>query len=173
MKSFISLLQASLFAATAFLSGVASSETVVLDSTVEDNAVSLSLDAGSYYIEYVSGSWNAWEDVAGCDQNGEYCARGWLNSYFFHNAESSGLVSDGILYATSAQAEAAGVARGPLQFTLTQADELTLQIPDNLFTDNSGSIMLSVRAVPEPSEAVMILSGLALIGALTRRRMAG
>jgi hypothetical protein len=170
MKSLSSFRQTAIFAAAAILCGAASATTVVLDATQMMNSVSLNLDAGTYYIKYLSGAWTPWADVVGCDQNGESCTNGWVNSYFYSSANSSGWVGDGGRYATPSQAEAHGVWGAPTQITFAQAGELTLLLPDGYYPDNSGSITLSVSAVPEPLEAAMMLGGLGVVGVIARRR---
>jgi hypothetical protein len=172
MKFFSSRWHQLLFAFAAATCSMASATTVVLDSTVLDNAVTLTLDAGKYDVKYVSGAWTPWADVLGCDQNGAYCENGWVNSFYYETASTSWWIGDGIRYATAAQAEANGIATNVLQVTLTQAGTLTLSLPDGFAGDNTGTVTLSVSAVPEPSEAAMLAGGLLLMGAMLRRRKA-
>lgn len=70
--------------------------------------------------------------------------------------------------ATAAQAEGLGRHASPFCFTLAAVQQVRFQIDDSDDSDNIGAISISVTAVPEPETWVMLLGGLALIGAWPR-----
>jgi hypothetical protein len=49
-------------------------------------------------------------------------------------------------------------------------DTLKLFYFDSNYGDNSGSVMATVTAVPEPETFALLLAGLGLIGTIVRRR---
>lgn len=170
MKRFSSHCRNILLAATMSICGMASATNIFLDAATPGYTVALTLDAGTYDIKYLSGAWTAWTDVAGCNQAGESCSHGWMNSYVYSTSTSSHWYGDGIIYATAAQAEAGGMSHSASQFTLAQAATLAFSLPDNYYSDNSGTVTLSVTAVPEPEAYAMLLAGLGLMGLVARRR---
>ncbi|MYN44883.1 PEP-CTERM sorting domain-containing protein [Pseudoduganella sp. FT93W] len=157
-----------------FVSNSAQATTIVLDSTNSNNAVVLNLAVGSYNFTYVSGAWNRWSAVDGCDANGEHCTHGWVNTIRVESPQYSGWFGDGMVYATAAQAEASGKANFTFPFDYTTAGPVTLSLYDGYYADNTGSITISITAVPEPETYVMLLAGLAIVGAMVvRGRSAG
>lgn len=172
MKSIFSGLKHVLLAIAVTICGTASATTVVLDSTNQNNTIVLNLAAGTYDVNYLSGAWTPWSAVVDCDQNGMNCVNGWVNSYFYAVDSGGSWHGDGNRYATAALAEAAGITSLSMQIVLTQAGTLMFALPDSFYPDNSGSISLSVTAVPEPAEFMMFLGGISMLGLVMRRRNA-
>jgi hypothetical protein len=108
--------------------------------------------------------------VDGCDANGEHCAHGWVNTIRVESSQYSGWFGDGMTYATAAQAEASGQANFTFPFDYPTAGPVTLSLYDGYYPDNTGSITISITAVPEPEAYAMLLAGLAIVGAMLSRR---
>lgn len=170
MKSITSCWRQFLLAIALCISNSAQATTVFLDATNSNNTVVLNVAPGIYDIKYVSGAWTPWANVIGCNANGTFCENGWVNSFFVKATGIEGWVSDGMRYETAAKAEAAGVAGIWFGLGISTAGTLAFSLPDGYYGDNSGSITLSVTAVPEPESYGMLIIGLGLVGAIARHR---
>ena len=149
------------------------------------NAVSVSLDAGTYEVRFVTDAYTAfsrWSGESGCNGDGLHCRSGWENSariiadstlYKFGDGDASGGLGplggeDG--YFGSAATSFAHSAIYSMKFTLAQAGDVKFFIYDDHLTDNRGGVSLSVAAVPEPATWAMLIAGFGLVGMAARRR---
>lgn len=151
------------------------------------NPVQLTLDAGTYTITNAatSGYFSAWN----FNGIGEASGSNWV--WGFVMAEHGGHIIvdayvDGILNSQAAMAGATGVrtwngltqlaatstADYQVSFTLTRRTTLDFYHDDYGWGlgDNWGGVSLNVSAVPEPSQAVLLVAGLAALGGWRRRR---
>lgn len=157
----------------------ANAATVDLDarSTTTSNPVLLNLTAGTYDVTPVKRAytaWNAWSTVSGCDNSGENCSTGWINTYSIDTTETSPFITgdSSFRYRTADQA-----LLNALSTTFTLLSDATVKffISDNPYTDNSGGMSLNVTPsglgqVPLPAAAFMFAP--ALLGFLGLRRRA-
>ena len=144
-----------------------------LDATDPNNGVSLSLGAGDYRVTYDRGAWNAWGGDTSCTSTS---CHGWLNSFNIFSADGSvdddvGAPFDGT-WPTPGEAETLGRNASPFLFHLATAQTVKFFINDSDYSDNLGSISISVSPVPEPAAGAMLLAGLGLLGLRGRRKAA-
>lgn len=151
------------------------------DSPGVNTPILLSLGAGTYRIEevdtHVAGAlytaWNPWNYVSGCDALG-HCPNGagWVSAFSFDTGASTSVTNLGY-NSRWATAELAFANRGPgTTVTLTAPTTLRFYIPDTPHYDNSGGISLSITPVPEPETWGLMLTGLAFMGVLARKKAA-
>lgn len=143
------------------------------------NFVPVQLDAGVYEIKPISGAFDAlsvWSGNEGCDQDGANCTKG-----FFWRVDISWndgndflrLNSNTPLLADPAEALALAQTQTFATFTLLAPGTVRFGLFDTPLGDNRGGVSFnidSVAAVPLPATAVVLLSGLALMGGLRARR---
>jgi hypothetical protein len=122
-----------------------------LDSSDPGNGFSLFLGAGVYQVRYDAGAWNAWGGDTNCP--GTPC-HGWLNSFNIISLDAAvdfdvGAPFDGT-WSTPAQAESLGRLASPFFFTLAHPQSVKFYMDDSNYTDNVGSISISVGLSPSP-----------------------
>lgn len=147
------------------------SNVVNLNSTLSASHV-LSLDAGSYTAQVTAGAWNAWgqNKVEGCNAGGFDCDKGFLNQFSVSSDDiGTQLVGAGGLAAYETAALALNNAT-TFWFTLNATQNVSFFIDDTNYTDNFGTIQVSVSAVPEASTYALMLSGLGMVAFMIRRR---
>ena len=146
-------------------------------TTTTSNPVLLNLTAGTYDVSPFAGTytaWNAWNNVSGCDNNGENCSKGWINTYSIDTPETGPFITgdSNIRYLT---ADLALLNALSASFTLLSDATVKFFISDSNYTDNIGGISLNVtlarpNEVPIPAAAFMFAP--ALLGFLGLRRRA-
>lgn len=145
-----------------------------LDSTDPNNHATLTLAAGTYQVNYLSGAWDPWgiynPNVSDCNAAGQCTGMGWYNAYAFDTSSGTTTFWDGVKWSSAGQAESSGIALSPVMFTLSSAQTVKFYIGDSYYGDNAGGISLSVTAVPEPESYAMLMLGLGLMGGIARRR---
>lgn len=165
-----------------------------------DSPVDLVLAAGTYRVQPVGtasgGAWDAvnmWGettclDPGGCALTRPTSLKGWVHWYeVYSNDLASFTVSAGpmesvfngatgrtgwsagveFLYPDPSLALAHAVSS---TFTLASSGPVGFAIGDSFLPDNLGGLSLEVSPVPEPSEYLMLLAGLGVVGAMARRR---
>jgi len=146
-------------------------------TTTTSNPVSLNLTAGTYNVSPFSGTykaWNAWSSVSGCDNSGENCSTGWINTYSIDTSETSPFITGNSLF-RYATADLALLNALSTTFTLLSDATVKFFISDHPYTDNSGGMSLNVTLagpgqVPIPAAAFLFTP--ALLGFMGLRRRA-
>jgi hypothetical protein len=123
------------------------------------------LEAGDYEVTMVSPAqdplarFTSWSDSGTGDWGTAYTAVG----------ETSFIDGAGLpIGESSMQLAFDNTANKTLSFSLTAAERVYFAIEDGAVLDNQGGV--SLLLVPEPGLGAMLVSGIALLGALTRRR---
>ena len=168
------LLTALAVAATSL--GIASAAVVNIDARPKNNDQTLMLDAGTYEVSFLSGTyqaWNAWGRVRGCDQAGENCSQGWLTNVRVSSSDigNLGFGRHG-RFATAAQALSNAQ---PITFTLSSLQQVVFRIADSNYRDNIGGLSLNVATLNDGSAAVpvpgafILFAGAAGVAAFRRK----
>ena len=144
---------------------------------------SVALGAGTWDVNYVKGSftaWNGWSADSGtCDPVTHQCpqsATGWFNTLEITYGGVDHLLGDGIRWSTADYALAGAQSLGSFQVTLNSAQNVQFWIPDFPYDDNRGGLSLQVSAaqapgaVPEPRSIALSMAGLAIMAWVSRRR---
>ena len=153
------------------------------------NAVQLQLQAGDYTITDAWGKagalYDAWdfENGAGGSWTNHFSVGSYIDgepNYATYTLLVDGLPGTGTGhyggFDTEAEASAAFLAFAPITLHLDQDTLVGFAAPDYDLEDNSGGISLeidrvgSTTAVPEPANVALLLSGLAAVASLARRR---
>ncbi len=175
MKSFI----ASSLVIGLFSANIATAA-VILDVEVNtklDNAsVVETLQAGTYNVSFIDGVFDAWNpdsgQVAGCDENGANCSKGWLTNLDVSvNGKNKRYGNNG-RFATP---ELALANAGSFELVLTEKTEIFMVIANKNYksTGQGVSVQLSAvdaEAVPLPAAGLVFLGGGAAGWAAIRRR---
>lgn len=96
-------------------------------------------------------------------------ANGAAGSFLAPYLNGAGTVNIGTLVA-DINGDYRVIGAGTHSFTAWGTGELVFHYADINYGDNSGSVLSTVTTVPEPESYGMLLAGLALVGALARRR---
>ncbi len=183
-----SMLSAVALAATLAASPALAATTVINVNGVTNasldgsNAVTVSLAAGTYRLNFVQDTFTAFtrfNSVSGCDANGANCATGFENSvryiingvtFGFGDGNANGGIGPidpgNAYYATAAQSFAN--ATGYLgSFTLAAPGDVSFYIADDNLGDNSGGVSLAA-AIPEPATWALMILGFGFIGGAMR-----
>ena len=148
---------------------------IILDSTEENVSVTLTLEAGLYEVSFLD-AWNAWgddeDDVAGCDETGANCDRGWLTNV---DVRINGKYYTGVRNGKFDSAANAVANSSPFALDLrdvTDAVEVTFFLIDNYYDDNFGELSLQIESasMPVPAAGLLFLGGVAAYNAARRRR---
>ena len=146
-------------------------------STIGNNTVSITLDAGTYNITQVGttdgglyNAWNAWGDTFGCDINGENCTHGWLNSYHINSSEFSTIdIAPTSIYADPLLALANN--SGVTSFTLSTNTNVSFTTVTSFLSDNVGGISLDIQeASSVPAPTILWLLGIGGVGLISAKR---
>lgn len=142
-----------------------------------DRFVPFTLDAGTYSVTLFEGAFMAlsvWNSIAGCDLDGN-CTKGWLAKYTIVDEQGGALLSysSQTIRSTESAALADAQADGP-QTLINPADQtLYVGLFDSPTTDNQGGMSLRIEnttPIPLPAGGLLVLSGLATLAAVRRRR---
>jgi len=175
-----------------FIIGIASASFAVpaqmtLDSKIDSSGdyqdgINFLFEAGKYEFSVVSGAWNAWSGVSGCDSNGANCATGWMWSMDIFQPSTSTYYRLGSKVDRYDSPDKALSAHASDYLILNQpADgDLWLFVKDGnpgegkTFTgDNSGSVTFAISSVPspnpvpvapEPVSSILFIAGGATLG---------
>ncbi len=149
------------------------------DNADVSNFVSLALDAGTYSITPIEDDFTAlsvWNNNAGCDADGANCGKGFfwrVDISWDGGNEQLRLNSNSPLFADPEDALALAKTQVFPTFTLAANDTVRFGLFDSPIGDNRGGVSFelnSVAPIPLPATAVVLLSGLGLIGGLRARR---
>jgi len=142
-----------------------------------DRFVPFNLDAGTYSVTLFEGSFTAlsvWNFIAGCDQDGN-CTNGWFAKYTIVDEQGGALLSysSQTVRFTESAALADAQADGPQALTNPADQTLYVGLFDSPTTDNQGGLSLRIEnttPIPLPAGGLLVLSGLATLAAVRRRR---
>lgn len=137
------------------------------------------LGAGVYEITPVSGAFDAlsvWSGNSGCDANGSNCRQGffWRVDISWNGGDDFlRLNSNSPLLADPADALALAQTMTFATFTLLTPETVYFGLFDKPLGDNRGGVSFDIdriAPVPLPATALVLLSGLGLMGGLRARR---
>lgn len=131
----------------------------------QDNPIVKSFPAGNYEVKVIGteaggdyDAWSPWDFVYQCDENGENCLTGWVNSYsitseeFTNHIATNGIFSQDYLALNKAQ---------NTSLTLKKNSQVNFFIIDDQLGDNLGGISLAVIKIsPQIERQVGILERL-------------
>jgi hypothetical protein len=185
----LSHVPASLAAAFVLLTGSANALTLTLDATPSSHdPVTESLDAGTYDITFLSG---AYQVATGGAYRGAFTYQIGGGDVMVFDVPTSSVYSNfatapsvatafqtgpyNLYKETTAHDASTGTFQSQtttMEFTVAAGGgTVTFGIPDdNSWGDDSGSITLSLTAVPEPRNLLLVMAGLGAVGLLARRR---
>ncbi|MBD2387795.1 PEP-CTERM sorting domain-containing protein [Cylindrospermum sp. FACHB-282] len=139
-----------------------------------NNPITLNLSAGEYDVSYIGiadgglyDGWNAWGGIiAGCNNEGNKCQKGWGNSYSIslNNQPANGFGYGNGRFSTLSLARQ-NSALSNTSFTLINDGTANFFISDSYYADNIGGVSLKVekvQPVPEP----FTTSGILLVGSI-------
>ncbi|MDB9313694.1 glycosyltransferase, partial [Spirulina sp. CS-785/01] len=131
----------------------------------QDNPIVRVLPAGKYTVRLVGeaeggkyNAWSRWNFIYECDEQGENCTTGWLNSYsifsdeFSHCIPTTGVYAEDTLALSYAQTAT---------FTLTAERPVYFCIEDDYLPDNQGGITLELQSLTHvPAQQVGMINPL-------------
>jgi hypothetical protein len=137
-------------------------DSVINSSGDYQDGINLSFETGTYEFSVVSGAWNAWSNVSGCNNSGADCTSGWMWSMDIFQPSTSTYFRLGSKIDRYDSPDKALSAHAGDYLILNQpADgDLWFFIKDGnpgdgktLVGDNSGTVTFAISSVPPPSSA--------------------